>query len=312
MQSGIGWLCFLIAAATAHAQPPLRIAFLGTSITCGLGASERFLPQVVAGLETRFHRKVVTYDLCFGGAHSYTTLLLLKHTAIPWKPDLVIVETGALDGFAPQLSKPAIEQLFHQLATARIPAVFLARNAKCSEENTRQTILTLSRVYNISAANGNAATLPDGCHPSNLGHAEIAAAILRATTFPNKPAIPANPPSLPKANFQSAAQSRIDGPGETVPLTFFKGTGAALKAPPGKVEWRFKFHGPLAAVLFRLDRTPTAMEYQVDRQPWRQVSIQPTWFLNYYLETYLIDGPHELGLRLQAGPNGVIIDGLEL
>jgi hypothetical protein len=305
-------LCFLITAASASAQPPLRVAFLGTSITCGLGASERFLPQVTAGLETRFKRKVVTYDLCFGGAHSYTTLLLLKYTALPWKPDLVIVETGALDGFSPELSKPAIEQSFHHLAAAQIPAVFLARNANCSDENTRQTILTLGQIYGIPVANVNAATLPDGCHPSNLGHAQIAAAILKATTFPKKPATPANPPPFPKAKFQSAAQARISGPSETVPLTFFKETGAALKAPPGKVEWRFQFHGPLAAVLFRLDRTPTAMEYQIDRQPWRQVSIQPTWFLNYYLETNLIDGPHELGLRLHAGPSGVIVDGLEL
>jgi hypothetical protein len=117
---------------------------------------------------------------------------------------------------------------------------------------------------------------------------------------------------LSKARFQSAAQARIDGPKDTVPLTFFKETGAALTAPPGKVEWRFRIRGPLAAVLFRLDRTPTAMEYQIDHQPWRQVDIQPTWFLNYYLETGLADGPHELGIRLQAGPNGVIIDGLEL
>jgi len=41
------------------------------------------------------------------------------------------------------------------------------------------------------------------------------------------------------------------------------------------------------------------------------VSIQLTWFLNYYLETRLSDGPYEPGLRLQAGPNGLIIDVLK-
>lgn len=312
MQSGVPWLCFVVSALGLSAQPQLRVAFLGTSITCGAGATGRFVPQVTAGLENRRHVKVVTYDLCFGGAHSFTTLLLLKHTALPWKPDLVIVETGALDGFVPELSSPAIEQIFHHRATAQIPAVFLALNAKCSDENTRRTILEFGRIYDIPVAAVTIETLSDGCHPSNLGHAQIAAGLLKTLTFPNKPSIPTRPAPLPQAHFQSAAQSLIEGPNETIPLTFFKDTGAALKAPPGKVEWRLRFHGPRAAVLFRLDRTPTAMEYQIDGQLWKKVTIQPTWFLNYYLETNLTDGPHELGLRLQAGPNVVILDGLEL
>jgi len=311
VQSTGVWLCFIGAIALVPAQPPIRVAFLGTSITCGLGANETFPPKVVAGLESRLQRKVVSYNLCFGGAHSYTTLLLLKHIAIPWTPDLVIVETGALDGFEPPLSKPAIEQIFHELVTARIPSVFLARSARCSTENSRQTILTLGSLYGVPVATVNPETLPDGCHPSNLGHAEIAAAILKTTTFPDKPAPPARPPPLPNAQFQPAAQLRLSGPAETVPLTFFKNSGAALKAPPGLSEWRFRIHGPLAAVLFRLDRTPVSLEYQIDGQPWRSVAVHPSWFLNYYLESDLSNEPHELGLRLQAGPHGVIIDGFE-
>ncbi len=156
MQSG-GFCHFALTA-----QKPLR------------GTAQRFLPIVKAGLERRFQTKVETYDLCFDGAHSFPTLFLLKHTAIPWKPDLVIVETGTLDGFAPELSQPAIHQIFHELAAARIPAVFLARSSKCSEENTRQTILDLGNIYKYPVADSNADTLPDGCHPSNVGHAQTA------------------------------------------------------------------------------------------------------------------------------------------
>ena len=101
MQSGVLWFCFALTGLILPAQAPRRVTFLGTSITCGAGATQRFLPIVQSALERRFQTKVETYDLCFGGAHSFTTLLLLKHTAIPWKPDLVIVETGALDGFVP-------------------------------------------------------------------------------------------------------------------------------------------------------------------------------------------------------------------
>ena len=311
MQSGVLWFCFALTGLILPAQAPRRVAFLGTSITCGAGATQRFLPIVKSALERRFQTKVETYDLCFGGAHSFTTLLLLKHTAIPWKPDLVIVETGALDGFAPELSNPAIEQIFHELAAAQIPAVFLARSAKCSEENTRRTILDLNKIYKYPVADSNAATLSDGCHPSNVGHAQIAASILKAIDFSNKPKPPANPAPLKNASFLSAATARTAGPGDQTPLTFFKPTGAALKAPPGNVEWRFQFHGTIAAVLFRLGHTPVAMEYQIDQQPWRKVTIQPDWFLNYYLETNLNPGPHSLSLRLQS-PAGVILDGLEL
>jgi len=310
MQSGSRWFRFALTALALSAQPPRRVAFLGTSITCGAGATQRFLPIVKAGIEQRFRTKIETYDLCFGGAHSFTTLLLLKHTALPWKPDLVIVETGALDGFAPELSRPAIEQIFHELATARIAAVFLARTAKCSEENSRHTILDLAKTYNYPIADGNTAYLPDGCHPSNEGHALIAANILKAIDTNVKPHPPSVPAPFKDATFRAASQARIAGPGNQAPLTFFKESGAALKGPPGQAEWRFLFQGTLAAILFRLGNTPQSIQFQIDKQPWKKVHVQPDWFLNYYLETNLAPGDHELGLRVQSH-TGVIIDGLQ-
>jgi lysophospholipase L1-like esterase len=300
----------LFAALSLSAQAPYRVAFLGTSITCGAGATERFLPRVVAGLEERLSRRVQTYDLCFGGAHSLTTLLLLKHTALPWRPDLVIVETGALDGFAPTLSSPAIEQIFHTLATARVPAVFLARTARCSEENTRPDILRFGKAYGIPVADIPAQAMPDNCHPTNAGHAQIAAALLAAIPSARPPA-PTRPPTLAAAQFRSAARARLAGPATEVAPVFFKDLGAGLEAPAGAVEWRFQFEGTLAAVLFRLGHTPTAMQVRIDAQPWRTVEIQPAWFLNYYLETGLPPGPHQLTLRLQSGAAPVILDGLE-
>jgi lysophospholipase L1-like esterase len=300
----------LFAALSISAQTPYRVAFLGTSITCGAGATERFLPRVVAGLEERLRRKVQTYDLCFGGAHSLTTLLLLKHTALPWRPDLVIVETGALDGFAPTLSAPAIEQTFHTLAAARIPAVFLARTAGCSEESTRPEILRLGKAYGIPVADIPAQAMPDNCHPTNAGHAQIAASLLAAIGSA-RPPVPTRPPPLATAQFRSAARARVSGPATEVAPVFFRDLGAGLQAPAGAVEWRFQFEGPLAAVLFRLGHTPVSMQYQVDAQPWRTVEIQPAWFQNYYLETALPPGPHQLTLRLRSGVKPVILDGLE-
>ena len=300
----------LFAGLSLTAQPPYRVAFLGTSITCGAGATERFVPQVVAGLESRLRRKVQNYDLCFGGAHSLTTLLLLKHTALPWRPDLVIVETGALDGFAPSLAEPAIEQIFHTIAAARIPAVFLARTAHCSEENTRSTIRRLGTEYGIPVADIPEQAMPDNCHPTNAGHAQIAAALLASIT-PARPPAPTRPPPLPEAPFRAAARARQAGPAAEVAPAFFKDLGPGLQAPPGAVEWRFDFHGALAAVLFRLGHTPVAMEYRVDNAPWRTVAIQPAWFLNYYLETDAKPGAHQLTLRLQSGVAPIILDGLE-
>ena len=56
-------------ALALPAQPPLGVAFLGTSITCGAGAGGPFLPKVKAGLEKCFHREVETYGVRFGGAN---------------------------------------------------------------------------------------------------------------------------------------------------------------------------------------------------------------------------------------------------
>jgi hypothetical protein len=39
----------------------------------------------------------------------------------------------------------------------------------------------------------------------------------------------------------------------------------------------------------------------------RQMSIQLTWFVNYYPKIHCSDGLNKLGLRPKAGPNGVLI-----
>ena len=196
------------------------------------------------------------------------------------------------------------------LAAARIPSVFLARTARCSEEVTRPEILRLGKEYGIPVADIPAQAMPDNCHPTNAGHAQIAAALLAAIPSA-RPPVPARQPTLPAARFRSAARARLAGPATEVAPLFFKDLGASLQAPVGPVEWRFQFEGPLAAVLFRLGHTPAAMEYRIDAQPWRTVEIQPAWFLNYYLETGLPPGPHQLTLRLQSGAAPIILDGLE-
>ena len=303
-------ILLLLTAAAVAAENPFRVVFLGTSITCGAGASERFLPRVVAGLEARLHRKVQSYDLCFGGAHSLTTLLLLKHTALPWRPDLAVVETGALDGFAPSLSTPAIEQIFHTLSTAGIPSVFVARVAHCSEEQTRPVILRLGKRYGIPVADIPLQAMPDHCHPTAEGHAQIATALLAATDLKRR-AAPNRRAPFAGARFVAAAAARRGGPATEAAPIYFQPLGRSLQAPPGEVEWRFAFDGPLAGVLFRLGHTPAAMAFRIDGGAWRKADVQPGWFLNYYLAGDLAPGPHTLTLRLQSGAAPVIIDGLE-
>ena len=46
MQSGSSCFCFALTVFVLSAQPPRRVAFLGTSITCGAGVTQRFLPIV--------------------------------------------------------------------------------------------------------------------------------------------------------------------------------------------------------------------------------------------------------------------------
>src|ERR1700685_2835368 len=71
----------------ARATRNLRIAWMGTSITCGLGASSeatRFTVQVNTIFERQTGAKIVSRNFCFGGAHSLLQIALLKTSVLPW------------------------------------------------------------------------------------------------------------------------------------------------------------------------------------------------------------------------------------
>src|SRR5271156_5347956 len=84
----------------ARATRNLRIAWMGTSITCGLGASseaQRFTVRVNRLFERQTGAEILSRNFCFGGAHSGLQVALLKTSVLPWKPDLGIAERGTLD-----------------------------------------------------------------------------------------------------------------------------------------------------------------------------------------------------------------------
>src|SRR5580658_9481619 len=114
--------------ARARTNGSLRIAWMGTSITCGLGATseaQRFSVRVNTFLEQQTGAKIISQNFCFGGALSLLQIALLKTSVLPWKPDLVIAELGTLDEFYQPISLPAIEAFMRIAYSARLPLIAL-------------------------------------------------------------------------------------------------------------------------------------------------------------------------------------------
>src|ERR1700683_1470733 len=112
----------------ARATRNLRIAWMGTSITCGWGASSeaaRFTVQVNRIFERQTGAKMVSRNFCFGGADSLLQVALLKTSVLAWKPDLVIAELGTLDERYGAISLPSIEAFMRLAYGARLPVIAL-------------------------------------------------------------------------------------------------------------------------------------------------------------------------------------------
>jgi len=296
----------------AGASKTLRIAWMGTSITCGLGASseaQRFTTQVNKLFESQTGAKIVSRNFCFGGAHSLLQVALLKTSVVPWKPDLLIAELGTLDELYKSVSLPSIEAFVRIASSAAMPLIALYPYTTYADV-ARDGLHKLGALYGFDVIDMasyaskrgvpmNAISL-DGCHPNDRGQALIVDAfqeLLNSSVVTGAPSKPMYPPDLSRLSFQPIQ----DDAGERVAPRLFDGQGFALKIPAGRVITQ-NFRGSLIGLLFRFAGTPGKLSYKLDGGGWTDVQIAPEWFLNYVLRSDLGDISHVIQVRMEPKP----------
>jgi hypothetical protein len=275
--------------ARAHANGSLRIAWMGTSITCGLGASgeaRRFSMQVNMFLERQTRAKIISQNFCFGGAHSLLQIALLKTSVLPWKPDLVIAELGTLDEFYQPVSLPAIEAFMRIAYSARLPLIALYPYTTYAQV-ARLGLHKLAALYGydvidmVSYASRHGVLLQqiteDGCHPNDRGQALIAAAF----------------------EHRLKSDGREDHWPDSLPnLVYAPDLSGVTLQPISDDSIAQAFRGSLIGLLFQFQGAPGKISYRIDGGEWSDVQIAPEWFLNYVLRTDLTDTDHTIELRI--------------
>ncbi len=277
----------------ARANRNLRIAWMGTSITCGLGASseaQRFSVQVNMLFERQTGARIISKNFCFGGAQSLLQIALLKTSALPWKPDLVIVELGTLDEFYQPISLPAIEAFMRIAYSARMPLIALYPYTNYAEV-ARVGLHKLSALYGydvidmVSYASRHGVLLKqitaDGCHPNDRGQALIAAAFeerLKSDAGDDhwRDSLPKliYAPDLSAVSFQPIS---LDAGAVRVTPRLFDGQGYALRIT-GELTITQAFRGSLIGLLFQLEGAPGKISYRIDQGGWSEVKVAPNGF----------------------------------
>jgi hypothetical protein len=310
--------------ARAGATHNLRVAWIGTSITCGLGASsesQQFTVRVNKYFEQRTRAQIVSRNFCFGGAHSLLQIALLKTSVLPWKPDLIIAELGTLDDLYGSISLPAIEAFVRITTGARIPLIALYPYTTCPDV-ARDGLHKLAALYRfdiidmVAYASKRRAELKmianDGCHPNDRGQALIvdafgellqSNAVEAANSFPKR----VYAPDLSGVSFQPIL---LEDSAERVTPRLFDGQGAALKIPAERTITQ-KFSGSLVGLLFQFKGSPGEIRYRIDGAGWSDVKIAQEWFLNYVLRTDLSESAHTIELRISPKPGRpALLEGL--
>jgi lysophospholipase L1-like esterase len=310
----------------AHVNGNLRIAWMGTSITCGLGASSeatRFTTKVNQIFERQTGAKVLSRNFCIGGAHSLLQVAVLKTTVLPWKPDLVIAELGTLDELYKSVSLPSIEAVMRLAYSAHVPLIALFPYTTYVAV-ARDGLHKLGALYGdevidmASYDSKRGAELKmisnDGCHPNDKGQALIADAfeerLKTAGTEERQPdSIPNRMygPDLSGLHFQPVL---LDTRAERVTPRLFDGQGSAWKLS-GEQTITQKFSGSFLGLLFQFNGIPGKISYRIDEGPWSEVQIAPDWFLNYVLRTDLAASAHSVQLRIAPKPDkAAVLEGL--
>jgi lysophospholipase L1-like esterase len=298
---------------TARATRNLRIAWMGTSITCGLGAStesQRFTVQVNKLFERQTGAKIVSRNFCFGGAHSLLQVALLKTSVLPWKPDLVIAELGTLDELYRSISLPAIEAFLRIAYGARTPVIALYPYTNYSDV-ARDGLHKLGASYGddvidmvaYDSKRGAALNMitNDGCHPNDKGQALIVDAfeerLKSGAGEVNRADSPPKRMYTPDLSGVSLQPISLDAGAERLTPRLFDGQGFALKIS-AEMTITQKFRGWLIGLLFQFNATPEKISYRIDDGGWSDVQISPEWFLNYVLRADLKDTVHTIQLTI--------------
>ncbi len=293
----------------------LRIAWMGTSITCGLGASsesQQFPVQVNKLVERQTGAKLVSRNFCFGGAQSLLQVVLLKTAVLPWKPDLVVAELGTLDELYGSISLPSIEAFLRIAYDAGIPVIAIYPYTNYADV-ARSGLHKLGALYGddvidmVTYASKRGAALnmisSDGCHPNDKGQALIVDAFeerMKAGA-PGENRTNSQPkrmyaPDLSGVDLQPIS---LDAGAERVGPRLFDGRGYALRISAERLITQ-TFRGSFIGLLFQYNGTPIKISYRIDDGGWSDVQIAPEWFLNYVLRTDLKDANHTIQLRIVA------------
>jgi hypothetical protein len=310
----------------AHVRGNLRIAWMGTSITCGLGASSeatRFTTKVNQIFERQTGAKIVSRNFCVGGAISLLQVAVLKTSVLPWKPDLLIAELGTLDELYKSVSLPSIEVVMRLAYGAHVPLIALFPYTTYVDV-ARDGLHKLGALYGdevidmASYDSQRRAELKmissDGCHPNDNGQALIADAFeerlkslgsveRRTDSIPNR----MYGPDLAGLHFQPIV---LDTRGEWVTPRLFDGQGYALKISVERTVTQ-KFSGSFLGLLFQFNGVPGKISYRIDEGPWTDVQIAPEWFLNYVLRTDLAASAHSVQMKIAPKPGKTaVLEGL--
>ena len=302
------------AIAAAHAKGEFRVAWVGTSVTGGLGIdvpADRIDSKVNVFLQGQSGTRVTSRNFAFGAAPSLVQVAVLKYLAIPWHPDLIIAELGTMDKFNLELSLPAIEGFLRIARQAGVPVIAWYANTGYDEPAIRVGLRRLGLAYGhqvvdlktLSAAHGLtlAAVTVDGAHPNKLGVAEIVAAIeASASAECGWTALPERviyKPDFTGIRFDSP-NSNCEPVGSAYPLS----TGGPLCALV-ETQTEFSFNGRLIVAVFDADRAPGMLRYSVDGAAWTDVKVQPDWFLFYVLRSDLRSGKHAIKVRIAPRGN---------
>jgi lysophospholipase L1-like esterase len=271
----------------ARATRNLRIAWMGTSITCGWGATseaQRFTVHVNQLFERQTGAKIVSRNFCFGGAHSLLQVALLKTSVLPWKPDLVIAELGTLDELYGAISLPAIEACMRLVYGARLPLIALYPDTTYADVS-RNGLHKLGALYGydvidmVAYDSKRRAALKmisnDGCHPNDKGQALIADAfdeVLKSSSADDKRWDSTPPriytPDLFGVRFQPISP---ESGAERVTPRLFDGQGYALKISAEQTITQ-KFSGSLIGLLFQYNCVPGKISYRIDDGGWSDAS----------------------------------------
>ncbi len=184
----------LVAAAAAGAPAPPRVAFLGDSLTAGLGVAESdAFPAVVArllgedGLAIRVVDAGVSGDTTAGGLARLDWVLRSD-------PGVVVVELGANDGLRGldlARTEASLKRIVERASRGGRTVVLLGMHVPTNygPEYTREFAAIYPRVASETGAllvpdfldgvGGVAAmTQPDGLHPNAAGHRRLAKNLL--------------------------------------------------------------------------------------------------------------------------------------